>query len=287
MENKNRGWQRVLLIIIPYLLVIGGFQLIGALIAGIDITSLENENTSVQYLILSLSNLLGTFLLLWIFMKFVDKKRFINLGFEVKNRQKDFMWGFIIGFVLIGLGFISLLYLNQIIIESIVFHPKDLLISIFLFFSIAVVEEVLFRGYVLRNLMISFNKYIALIISALFFALVHGFNPNINLLSMLNLVLAGVLLGITYIHTKNLWFPIALHFSWNLIQTHLGFNVSGQKMYSFIESSVTENNILNGGAFGFEGSIIAVALQVILIIGIERYYYTKSKHNSNINSSLV
>nr|WP_235817831.1 CPBP family intramembrane glutamic endopeptidase [Formosa haliotis] len=94
--------------------------------------------------------------------------------------------------------------------------------------------------------------------------------------SFLNLFLAGILLGITYTYTKNLWFPIALHFSWNLFQTLFGFNVSGQDFYSLIEFKITDNNMINGGDFGFEGSIFSVIAQV-LAIGAIWFYYNKNQ----------
>jgi len=63
-----------------------------------------------------------------------------------------------------------------------------------------------------------------------------------------------------------------LHLSWNLFQTIFGFNVSGQDTYSVIEFAMIEQNLLNGGAFGFEGSILAVIAMLITIVGIEIYY---------------
>ena len=60
------------------------------------------------------------------------------------------------------------------------------------------------------------------------------------------LFLAGVLLGVSYVYTKNLWFPVALHFSWNFFEALFGFNVSGQDFYSLIDFNITEKNLLNG-----------------------------------------
>jgi hypothetical protein len=35
MKNKNRGWQRIILLILPYFLIVGLFQIIGFIIAGL------------------------------------------------------------------------------------------------------------------------------------------------------------------------------------------------------------------------------------------------------------
>ncbi|UMB53296.1 CPBP family intramembrane metalloprotease [Lutibacter sp. A64] len=275
VENKHRGWQRVLLLIVPYIFTVGFFQSLGALISGVNITDCELEQTSIQQLIISSFDFLGTFFVLWLFMKFIDKEQFIKLGFYIKGRFKDFAIGIVIGLLIMSIGYFLLLYLNEITFQKINFNTKETLITILLFTIVAIVEETLLRGYILRNLMISFNKYSALIISSILFSLMHGFNPNIDLFALTNLFLAGILLGLSYIHTKNLWFPIALHLSWNLFQSLLGFNVSGLDTYSIIEFNISEKSLLNGGAFGFEGSIFSVIAMLITTALIEVYYRKK------------
>ena len=281
MENKHRGWQRVLLIILPYIFIVGIFQFMGALITGADLTNINFQKTSEQHVIISLFSLLGTLLVIWVFMKYLDKEKFINLGFNTKNRLNEFIIGIVIGAIIMTFGYLLLLFLGEITFQKTIFDFKEIILSILLFTIVAVMEEILLRGYILRNLMVSFNNYVALFISSIIFASIHAFNPNIDLFSMTNIFLAGILLGISYIHTKNLWFPIALHLSWNLFQAFFGFNVSGQDSYSLIEFSISENTILNGGAFGFEGSILSVIAMIITIIGIAIYYdRKKTNHNT-------
>ena len=106
--------------------------------------------------------------------------------------------------------------------------------------------------------MSSFNKYVALVLSSLLFAILHIFNPNTSAIGMINLFLAGILLGVSYIYTKNLWFPVALHFSWNFFQGPVfGFHVSGLDMNAIIIQKPQEEQLFSGGTFGFEGSILA------------------------------
>ncbi len=282
-ETKNRhlGWLRVLGIFIPYIIFLVVFQLIGYLITGADIYDINFEKTSEQKLIINFFSLIGTFFVLWLFMKYVNKEPFIKLGFQTKNRLKDFIVGILIGAALMASGYVFLLLLEEIHFERILFDIKEIIISILFFIMVAIAEEVMFRGYVLKNLMVSFNKYVALIVSSILFALMHGLNPNIDLFSLTNLFLCGILLGLSYIYTKNLWFPIALHLSWNLFQTMFGFNVSGQDTYSLIEFSIIENNMLNGGAFGFEGSILSIIFELAVIISIGVFYTRKKTLNNS------
>lgn len=273
-EFQFRGWARILLFILPYFFFVILFQFIGLAIADISMDDPLYSLTSEQHLITSFFDLLGTFLVLWIFIKFIDREKFIELGFQTKNRLGDFWLGTGVGLITMIFGFILLIGIDEIHFSRFVFDPEDFFISVALFLIVALVEEALFRGYILKNLMLSCNKYLALIISSVLFSLVHGFNPNMSFFSFFDLFCAGIILGITYIYTKNLWYPIGLHFGWNFFQTHLGFNVSGMDFYSLIEFNYTTGNLFNGGEFGFEGSIFSVIAQFIIFLGA-LYYYKK------------
>ncbi|WP_232734652.1 CPBP family intramembrane glutamic endopeptidase [Polaribacter sp. ALD11] len=273
---------RIFLFIISYFIIVGIFQYVGGLIAGVDFTDLKFKETSIQQLIISCFDLVGTFFVIWLFMKFVEKKDFIKLGFQTENRFKEFIFGIILGLIIMVTGYLFLIYSKEIFFLKVNFNFRELIMSIILFTIVAIVEETLLRGYILRTLMSSFNKYIALIVSSILFSLMHSFNPNVDLFSLFNLFLAGIVLGLSYIHTKNLWFPIAMHLSWNLFQTLLGFNVSGQDTYSIIEFKIKEINLINGGNFGFEGSYLSIIAEIIAIIGIGIYYNRKITNHKTV-----
>lgn len=276
-HKKNIGWLRILLFFVPYFMVIGLFQFIAYLIIGIDMKDINFQKTTEQHLIISVFNLAGHLLILWYYMDVVHGERLTNLGLSIKNRFIEFSVGVGLAILIIGVSFVSLLTLDEIQIQTITFNHKEFMYSIIIFIIIAFVEELVFRGYFLANLMLSFNKYIALIISSILFTLFHGLNPNISWISLLSLFFSGLVLGASYIYTKNLWFPIGMHFSWNFFQSILGYNVSGQDFYSIIEYNFQISNILNGGEFGFEASIFSIALEILVLCGIIYYYERKSK----------
>jgi len=95
-------------------------------------------------------------------------------------------------------------------------------------------------------------------------------------MAFVDLVLAGIMLGAFFLYTKNIWMAVGLHFGWNFFQTHLGFNVSGLDSYSLIETTIVDRNILNGGDFGFEGSILSTLAQVITL-SLLFYFYKQKK----------
>jgi len=258
--KTSRGWKNVLKIIIPYLIVVAVFEVIGALLCGIDIRHMRGtQQTTLQLFVMSFMSMIGTFCVVWFFTTKIDKKSFKSIGFERILVGKDMLLGLITGFVIMLSGFSILIATHQLQVVSIKPVFLDLLLSTGLFIVVAIGEEVFTRGYILRNLVVSFHKYVALFVSAFIFSIMHLANQDISLISLSIIFLSGLVLGLPYLFTKNLWFPIALHFSWNFFQGPIfGFNVSGTKTYKLIETNYTQANIWNGGKFGFEGSLIAV-----------------------------
>jgi len=93
-------------------------------------------------------------------------------------------------------------------------------------------------------------------------------------------LLAGILLGSTYIFTKNLWFPISLQLFWNFFQGPVfGYPVSRQKIDSLLTNKTIGNETMSGGKFGFEGSILCTIITIVSIILIMIYYNKKTTAN--------
>jgi membrane protease YdiL (CAAX protease family) len=268
-----KGWFRIILVIAGYCVTSVLFALIGDVI----VESLFLDCTEyLQSLILQLLSFLGTLFLIMLFMHYLDKLPLGALGFRRKHYAKSIWSGILFGIILIAVCFVILLYTGEITIESFYFNGYYFFISLLIYFIGAFEEEILCRGYILRNLMLSFNKYVALLVSAVLFSLLHLLNPHYNWFTFLQLTLFGILLGISYIYTKNLWFPITLHFSWNFFQsTVFGFNVSGIETYTLIVQQRSEDNLLNGGAFGLEGSILCTIAVCITVIIMEAYFKNK------------
>lgn len=274
---------RVLMIILPYIIVVGVFQLIACVLIGVDILAPAVEFSAWQKLVLTLFSSFGTLLVVFLFKKHVDKEPFNSLGLGSIHIWDIFL-GLLIGFVIMVTGFFILVYMNEITYSGNKFLPGDFILSFCTFALVAISEELFVRGYILGNLVQSMNKYKALIISSVFFSLMHGLNSNYSWFAAIELFLGGMLLGLSYIYVPNLGFPIALHFSWNFFQgTIFGFNVSGSRAYSLITQVRSEDTIWNGGPFGFEGSAISVIFQILAIIVIY-LLFNKRKPNLDVNN---
>jgi uncharacterized protein len=277
IRKPVKGWIRVLLIIIPFALFIFSTQNLAALILGLKLSS-QMVPTTFQSTVFELFMLAGTFTVVAIFRRWIDRESFRSIGFGMKNFRKEAESGFWLGLLMISAGFLILLLMHQINWDGINPDVSSIFLSLLLFIAVAFTEELFFRGYILGNLMLSMNRWVALMISAVVFALAHVPNANFTAVSFVSILLAGILLGLPYIFTRSLWLPISLHLTWNYFQgTIFGFSVSGNKEYALVTQSRPADTLWNGGPFGFEGSLLAVIFLSLAIVAMTLNYYRKEK----------
>jgi uncharacterized protein len=226
----------------------------------------------------ALTGLIISLSIVFLFRKFIDRETFASIGFETDGYSSDAITGFFLAPAILGIGSLILFSSGHLNWVDIDFNGTGLFITLGIFIMVAFSEELVFRGYILNNLMQSFNKWIALAISALLFSLAHLNADSIGFLPIANIFLAGILLGINYIYTKNLWFSILLHLSWNFFQGPLlGFKVSGLSIQTLLQIELKGDALLTGGEFGFEGSFINTALMIAAILILYLIYEKKNK----------
>ena len=149
------------------------------------------------------------------------------------------------------------------------FHAPAQLCGLFYFLLVAVCEEVIFRGVIFRLIDDRWNTAAALIVSALIFGAAHFLNPGADWWSSLAIAIeAGLLLGAAYHYSGTLWLPIGIHWIWNYLQGYvLGFPVSGISVDDKVFFPViTGPELVTGGNFGAEASIISVGVGLVLTI---------------------
>lgn len=123
-------------------------------------------------------------------------------------------------------------------------------------------EELLFRGILFRWLEEFAGSWVALILTSGLFGLAHILNPNATWFSSFAIAIeAGVLLGGAYMLTRSLWMPIGIHAAWNYTQGFIfDVPVSGGDQNGLVVAQLSGPEILSGGAFGLEASIIAMVI---------------------------
>lgn len=129
--------------------------------------------------------------------------------------------------------------------------------------SSGIFEELLFRGVLYRSVEDMFGSWVSLVVSSLVFGLVHLSNPAATLTGALFIsVEAGLLLAAAYMLTRRLWMSIGFHMAWNYTQSAIfsGVVSGGVSEPGLIRSNIRGPEILTGGSFGLESSVLAFAV---------------------------
>ena len=123
-------------------------------------------------------------------------------------------------------------------------------------------EELLFRGILFRWIEEFAGSWVALIVTAGLFGLVHIENPNATWFSSFAIAVeAGLLLGGAYMLTRSLWAPIGLHAAWNFAQGYIfDIPVSGVPENGLTQAKLSGPALLSGGQFGLEASVLALVV---------------------------
>jgi uncharacterized protein len=135
-----------------------------------------------------------------------------------------------------------------------------------------VLEEVLIRGIVFRILEQWLGSWVALLISAVIFGVLHLLNPGATFLNAAAISIeAGVLLAAAYMLTRRLWLCIGTHIGWNFTQGGIfSVAVSGGESKGLLQSMMVGPDWLTGGTFGAEASVVALgvcfAAGIVLIV---------------------
>jgi hypothetical protein len=215
----------------------------------------------------------------FVFVRWVERRPLRELS--KPGAVKELGLGAAIGFILI-LSSTAILwvlgYYQVSAISMVTVLLKPFFDSLFAGFF----EEIAFRGVIFRIINESLGSWLAVLISALIFGFAHAFNPNASLFSSIAIAIeAGVLLSTAYLFTGRLWMVIGIHFAWNFTEGGiLGITVSGQKVEGLLISSLEGPELLTGGEFGAETSIVTI----IICLSAGLFFLWKAHQRGNFKA---
>lgn len=218
-----------------------------------------------------------SFIVVLIIWKLLHKKTLKELGFT--GPLRDLVFGLFFGGASITVLFFMLYFTNNLTVDGSLLSPTFswMIVGYFAVFIVgSLFEETFFRGYIIKIMQSrKNNQWMIYLVSSLFFSVMHGVNPNVSLLGLLNIFIVGILFAYMFIKTKSLLLPIGYHITWNFFQGNVfGFEVSGLETPSMYNIDITSSNtLLTGGSFGLEGSLLATAVIIIGFI-ITKLYCT-------------
>lgn len=256
------GWR-----LLAHLMIFGSIILI--LGGGLGVILLLTGNGDLA------TNLLVNEVIFWIAItvssylarRFVDRRSFASLGVGWNARAgKDLFIGFLIPAALMGLIFLAEWGFGWLDFHGFAWQfssastvVTNVLVMFVVFALVGWSEELLTRGYWLKNMIEGVNVPFGVAFSSLLFGLMHLTNPNATMIAAIGVALSGVFFAYAYLRTRQLWLPIGLHLGWNFFEnTIYGFPVSGLDTMGLLSHSIHGPELITGGAFGPEAGLIVI-----------------------------
>lgn len=242
---------------------------------------------TIQYLAIT-SVLLGALLGL---SYSIDRRELTDLGLRIDRQWwRDCLFGLGLGFVLPTAVFLLELAAGWITVTGVVETGQSTVLAfgsappwfafvlvVLFFVGVSAFEELIVRGYLLTNIAEGLAEFwrfgtraaitIATLVTAAIFGVLHASNPSATPLSVVNITLFGILLGLGYVFTDRLGVPIGMHLTWNTtVGAVYGFPVSGISVgVSVLATKPTGPELVTGGDFGPEGGLVAL---LALVLGL-------------------
>ena len=218
-------------------------------------------------------------LIVFLFCRFIQKRKLRTLGFIKKGMLKEYGLGMLLGFAFFSVCVLLGVLFGGLKIEGI---SPEFSIGIFVAYLLGymvqgMTEEVLCRGYFLGSYARRYPVYAAVLANSLLFASLHLLNSGISVLAFINITLFGIFASIYFIRRGSICGIGAFHSIWNLVQGNFyGIKVSGTPVGNtlFTTQAIAGKSLWNGGDFGMEGSLICT---IVLTCGIIFLYTRKNK----------
>lgn len=173
--------------------------------------------------------LIGLVLISWLLIWLFAKGNLSVLGLTpTAERLKYFAYLFTVSGILSATAFFLRMYFAK---EEYVLTPSltinSVLLETWYQFRTVLTEEFICRGALLYILIKKIGQTKAIVISSVFFAILHWINAGVwGNLTQMTIVFTftfamGLLLAFSYAKTFSLLIPFAIHFGWNLTQNYI------------------------------------------------------------------
>lgn len=221
------------------------------------------------------------------YSKIIEKRKPSTLGFNKK-------FGDVFAGGLIAVALLSVIIVICCVTNTLSFNGfgKDFdlvyLVAWFAaFFVQSLAEEAISRGFLLSSLSKKTSLLLAVFVSSTAFALPHlptVFDADIQfaIIGVINLYLVSIVFSLLYLLKSNIYIVSGLHWIWNFVLNGvMGLSVSGSNgnEKALMNFTVESQNILSGGVYGLEASIITTVVLGIVSFVLIKIYCKRGKKN--------
>lgn len=270
MLGKISTKKAILLIVVSFVL-----YLVGALVSSLCMELLFKfvsfENKNFYGIIKHISEFAFAFLLLWLCVYKIFRLKFEDFGINLHFKW----WSFVIAILLPAYMVVVYLIIGKLTVNE--HTPVDIfllvLTSLVLGLKSGFLEEMLFRGIIMKSLESRWNKAVAIWVPSLLFSLAHiPSMGSYSVVGILVLIVAGTMVGVMFSMAAYKGCSIAnsaiIHALWNFTLIANIFNISSEAMNParliFSISLSTDNIFITGSDFGIEASIFAILAYVVV-----------------------
>ena len=251
--------------IVSYILLFLAGDLLNSLVFDLLFSIVELPIRDLYSILRMLGCLIFTYLLFWLYTIKILRFKMENFRITLSIKKWAFLYAVILPF------FVAVCYF--IIGDSTMtaFNTGEIIVaviySVIAALKAGVLEEMLFRGYILKFLELKWGRVVAVLLPSFLFSLMHI--PSMDEFSVAGislLVISGTLVGIMFslitYKGNSISNSSLLHAVWNfvfvtdMIHITTAQGIYGEPIFSIIIPS--DYVLVTGAGFGVEASIIAI-----------------------------
>lgn len=278
MTKAEYVTKKILAFVLIYVLsvIVGEVVIIGVLSGmGYDVANGEMPPEGIVTWLLSYFEYFIYVLITFLYFKVIEKE---SLRSMFRGRALDYLAG-----VFLAVGFLGVIIGGNCAAGTISFlgvgegvNVGNLLLILPGIVLQAASEEILCRGFLMNALKKKISVPASVFISSTVFVLPHvlgmlSCEPAYLIVGILNLYLISILFSVLTLRRGSIWMACGLHFAWNyVLNVVMGLAVSGHESVSNgpLAFLVKEGNLLNGGAYGIEASILTTVVIGLALAGL-------------------
>lgn len=243
---------------------------------------MEIMTSDPSVLLFSSSYNLLAIALVYAFWRFIDKQDKSRLGFsKTANTGKQIFWGIfaavaaVAAIILIGTlsGIISF---NSIGTSN--YAVPQIIVAMFMglitFLLVGFGEEAVYRSYVQNHIVDMLGTKVGLSVAALIFMIAH-LGTYAKPLDLLDVFIAGIILGYAFVLTNSIYLPAAFHFMWDFLQLSI-FRLQNYEYYKGPVLLLFNNSgdlVINNYNLGNKLEVVFILVELLILALM--YFYRK------------